>query len=123
MSSPSQAIRIINVPTYIYILRNENRSIVFRQNMKRERGLGLTFSPLTFIVAAADPATLEMLKEQFGVDIDRVQSVTAADGEQVYVLMPQDGEEMDAATAGSFAESFTYYQNVVFDLQRNWHKH
>jgi hypothetical protein len=38
-----------------------------------------------------------MLKEQFGDDIDKVHAVTAADGEQVYVLVtePTNRDEDD----------------------------
>uniref|UniRef100_A0A914X9W9 C2H2-type domain-containing protein n=1 Tax=Plectus sambesii TaxID=2011161 RepID=A0A914X9W9_9BILA len=66
------------------------------QTRSKTRGSGAQISDTT------DPATLEMLKQQFGVDIDKVQAVTGADGEQMYVLMP-DGEEMDAATAEQLA--------------------
>lgn len=67
------------------------------QTRSKTRGSATTAQ----VADATDPATLEMLKQQFGVDIDKVQAVTGADGEQVYVLMPE-GEEMDAATAGMF---------------------
>jgi len=52
--------------------------------------------------AVTDPATLEMLKAQFGDNLDKVQAVRGADGEPVYVLMPE-GEEMDEATAEQLA--------------------
>ncbi len=43
--------------------------------------------------------SLEQLKSLYGVDVSQMQTVTGADGETVYVLMP-DGEEIDPDTAG-----------------------